>query len=97
MCENSRYLKSIADDSVIVCDEIINVMNNVSTNVTNTISTNLTNTIPTNVTSTILMNYYEVYLDMFLLVTILLFMIVNICYHYEKHKSKQKNTGTLAK
>ena len=31
--ENSKYLKHIVDDSVIVCDEIINVMNKVSTNV----------------------------------------------------------------
>ena len=26
MCENSEYLKSIADTSVIECDEIINVL-----------------------------------------------------------------------
>ena len=25
ICENSRYLKSIVDDSVVVCNEIINV------------------------------------------------------------------------
>ena len=34
ICENSKYLESIADDSVIVYDEIINVTDSVSTNVT---------------------------------------------------------------
>ena len=40
ICENSRYLKSIADISVIVFDEVINAMDSVSKNVTNAISTN---------------------------------------------------------
>ena len=35
-------------------------------------------------------------LHMVLLVTISQFMIANICYHYAKYRSKQKNTGTLA-
>ena len=30
ICENSKYLKSIADTSVIACDETISVMNIVS-------------------------------------------------------------------
>ena len=34
--ENSRYLKSIVDNSVIVCDEIMNVIDSVWRNVTNT-------------------------------------------------------------
>ena len=41
ICENSRYLKSIDDDSVIVCDEVINVRDNASTNETNAIPTNV--------------------------------------------------------
>ena len=49
--ENVKYLKSIGDTSVIVCDKIINATDNVSINVTNTILTNMTNTISTNVTS----------------------------------------------
>ena len=44
--ENSRYLKSIADCSVIVCNEIINAMD--SGNVTNTISTNVKSTVSIN-------------------------------------------------
>ena len=39
ICENSNYLKSIADTWVIACDKIISVMNIVSTNMTNTIAT----------------------------------------------------------
>ena len=51
ICENGKSLKSIVDTSVIVCDEIINATDSVSTNVINTIPTNITNTISKNVTS----------------------------------------------
>ena len=44
ICENSKYLKSIGDISVIECDEIITVMDTVSTKITNTIATNVTST-----------------------------------------------------
>ena len=44
ICENSGYLKSIADNSVIACDEIISVMDIVSTKMTNIISTNVVST-----------------------------------------------------
>ena len=40
-CENSKYLKSIADTSVITSDEIISIMDIVSTKTTNTIATNV--------------------------------------------------------
>ena len=33
ICENSKYLKSIANTSVITCDEIISVMDIVSTKI----------------------------------------------------------------
>ena len=45
ICENSRYLKSIADTLIILCDEIINGTDSVSTNVANTISTNVMSTV----------------------------------------------------
>ena len=48
ICDNSKYLKSIVDDSVIECDEVINFRDSVSTNVTNTISKNVTVTVPIN-------------------------------------------------
>ena len=41
ICENSKYLKSIAYSSVITCDEIISVMDIVSTRMTNNIATNV--------------------------------------------------------
>ena len=42
ICKNSKYLKSIADDSVIACDEIISVMVIVLTKMTKTKVTNVT-------------------------------------------------------
>ena len=36
ICENSKHLKSITDTSVIKCDEIISVLDIVSTKMTNT-------------------------------------------------------------
>ena len=47
-CENSRYLKNVADTSVIVCDEIINDTGSVSTNVRSIISINLASTMLAN-------------------------------------------------
>ena len=46
-----QYLKSINETSVIVCNEIINVMDSVTIKVTNTI--------PTNVMSTVSMNSHD--------------------------------------
>ena len=94
ICENGKYLKSVLDDSKILCNEIISATDIVSTNVTNTIPTNVTKTIPTNVTSTLLtasddkkvkykMDCYI--LHTVLLVITLLFMIVIIYYNYAKH------------
>ena len=53
ICENGKSIKSVADTSVILGDEITNVTDSVSTNVAKTIRTNMTNTIPTNVRSTV--------------------------------------------
>ena len=44
ICENSKYLKTVADTSVKKCDEIVTVMEIVSTEKTNTIATNVTST-----------------------------------------------------
>ena len=41
-CEDSKYLKSIANTSVTECDEIISVMDIGSTKMTNTTATNVT-------------------------------------------------------
>ena len=50
------YLKGIINNSVIICDEIMNVIDSASTNVTNAILTNATNIILANVASTVSIN-----------------------------------------
>ena len=42
ICKNKKYLKSIVNTSVIKCNEIVIVMNNLSTKQANTITTNIT-------------------------------------------------------
>ena len=44
ICENSKYLKSVADTLVTKCDETVIVMYNLLTKNTNTITTNVTST-----------------------------------------------------
>ena len=93
-CENRKYLRNIADNSVIACDEIIHVMDILLTKMANTIGR-----------STVSINSdgkkvkYKV--DWFILhtvlsVIILLLIITIICYHYAKHRSKQKDFDALA-
>ena len=57
--ENRKYLRSIAYTSVTECDEIIVIMDIVSTKKTNAIVTKKINTISTNVTSTASLNFYS--------------------------------------
>ena len=38
ICMNGKYLRSIIDNSVIMCDEIISTVRNVSTTVTSNLS-----------------------------------------------------------
>ena len=68
-------------------------------NATVSVSTNMTNAMPINVTSTVSINSddkkmrYKIdcySLNMLLLVIIGLCRIAVICYHYTKHRSKQK-------
>ena len=68
------------------------------------LSTKMTNTISTNVTSTASINChskktrYKIHCYIFhtaLLVIILLLIITIICYHYAKHRSKQKSIDAL--
>ena len=78
--ENGKYLKSIADTSVIVCDKIINAKDSVSTNVTNNIPTYMTNTTSANVASTVSINSDDKKVryktDCYILLTILLVIIL---------------------
>ena len=74
ICEN-KYLKSIVDISVTVCDEVIVVMNIVSTKKTNAIATKVTITASINCRS-----------KKKLLVIILLLIVIIICCYYAKQK-----------
>ena len=56
ICEDSKYLKSIAERTLIECDKVIIVIDNVSTKKTNTLvakeTNTIANTIATNVACT---------------------------------------------
>ena len=80
------YLKSIADDSKIACDEIKNATDSASTNVL----TNLHNK-----TLRYKMDCYI--LHTVLLLNILLCIITIICFHSAKHRSKLKNHVAILK
>ena len=58
ICENSKYLKSITDTSVNECDDIIFVMDIVSTKKRNTIATNVTSTASINCHSKKVRDWY---------------------------------------
>ena len=76
-CENTMYLKSIVDSSVIVCDEIISIKDTVSRNAANTISTNVTSTMLIKSDDKKVRYKMGCYvLHSFLLVAILLFLII---------------------
>ena len=84
ICENSKCLESITDISVTECDEIIIVMDNVSTK--KAIVTNVTSTASINCHSKKLKDCYI--LHTVLSTVILLVVIIIICYHYAKQKGK---------
>ena len=83
--ENSKNLKSIGDNLVVLCEEIIYVMDIVLTIVTSTVSINYDG------------KKVRYKMDCYILCTILLgtlllFIITIICYHYAKHRSNFKKT-----
>ena len=93
ICEKSKYLKNIADTSVIACDEIISVMDIASTKMTNTIATNVS----VNCHNKKVRYKIDFYiLHAILLAIILLLMITIAYYHYAKYRSKEKDIDALA-
>ena len=92
ICENSKYLKSIANTSVIACDDIVSVMDIVSTKMTNTRATNVSINCHTKKVRCKIDCYI---LHMVLLAIIKLLIVTIICYHYEKHRLKQKGINAL--
>ena len=82
ICDNSKYLKSIADTSATDCDELIIVMDISSTKKTNTITTNVLSTASTNCRIKKVRDCYIFHT--FLLAIMLLLIIIIICYYYAK-------------
>ena len=80
----SKYLKSIANISVIQCDEIITVTDIESIKKTNTIALNFMSTASKNCHRKKVRDYSI--LHTVLLAIILLLIIIIICYHYAKQK-----------
>ena len=78
------YLKSVADNSGTKCDEIVLVMNNLSTKKTNTIETNFASAASINCHSKKVKDCYV--LHTVLLVIKLLLIITIIFQHYVKQK-----------
>ena len=96
ICENRKHLKWISDNSAIACDEIISVMDIVTTKMTNTTAANVTSTMLINSDCKKIRYKTDCYiLHTVLLVTILLLIITIICYHYTKHRLKQKGIDAL--
>ena len=96
VCKNGRYPKCVVNDSKLVWDGTIHVKDIVSTKMTNTIATNITSTAPINFHSEKVRYKIDCcILDPVLLVILLLLVFTTICYHYAKHRSKQKVTDAL--
>ena len=96
ICENIWYLKIIVGNSVIVCNDIINVVN-VKTYVTNTISTNVTRTVSITSNDKKVRCKMDCYIFRTVLLVIILLSI--FCYYYFLLKSllwgRQRNIGKL--
>ena len=77
----------------IACDKTIDVMDIVSTKMTNTV---VASTVSINSDSKNVRSKIDCYiLHGVLLVIVLLLIVTIICYHYEKHRSKQKSIDAL--
>ena len=81
---------------MIACNEVISVIDIVSTKKANTISTNVTRIVSINCYSKKVRNNIDFcILHTALLMILLLLIITIICYHYVKHRSKQKGIDAL--
>ena len=89
ICENGKYLEIIADTSVTEFDEIIIVMDNVSTKKINTIGTSVRSTASITCHSKKVTDSYISHTV--LLAIVLLLIITIIFYHYPNKKAQYKN------
>ena len=88
--ETWKYLKSIADISVIMCDKIISVMDIVSTKITNIVPTN------GSIDDKKVRCKIDCYILHAALLAIILPLIITVtCYYYAKHKINQKSIDEL--
>ena len=83
VCDNGKYLKSTADDSKVVCDEIIYIMDIVSINMANTMAKYATSTVSINCHNKKVKYKMDYILLEFLGVILVLFKITFICYYYK--------------
>ena len=87
ICENIKYLKNMANTSVIMCGEIISVMDIVATKMTNAIARNG----PINSDSKNVRYKINCYIFTKVLLAIILLLIITIiCYHYAKNRAKDR-------
>ena len=84
ICENSMYLKGVADASVTECDGI--VMDNLLTKKTYTIATNVAKTASINCHSKKIQDCYILHTVLIYFLVILLLIITIIYYIYAKTK-----------
>ena len=91
ICENNKYLISIVDTSLIKCDEIVSVVDIVSTKITNVVATNVSINSDDRKGDIKMIAIFCIVL----LVIILLLIITIICYHFAKHRSNEKGNKAL--
>ena len=85
-CENSKYLERVFDTSVITCDGKY-YSNKCYGSSTASINCN---------SKKVRYKTNSYILHIVLLVIVLILIITIICYHYAKHRSKQKDIDALA-
>ena len=85
ICEKVKYLKRIDDTSMIECNEIVTVIDIVSTKMTDTIAKNAMSTDSISCRCKKVRDSYI--LHEALLAILLLLVIIIICYHYAKQES----------
>ena len=86
-CENRNYPKSISDNSTVACDEVIFIMDIVSTKMTS---------VSINSDDIKVKHKIDCYISHTVLLVIILLLITTIiCYYFAKHRSKQKGIDAL--
>ena len=84
--KKSKYLKSIADAPVTEFDDIVIVVDKVSTKKTNTIATNFTSIASINCHSKKVRDCYILHTVLLVIILLLMITITIICYHYAKQE-----------